>query len=319
MKDIRIAAAQFENKNGDKEYNLSRIRELTKKAVQQGAEVVSFHEGCISGYTFIRKLDKEALSALAEPIPDGPSTQKLIKIAAEFNVPILAGLVEKNNDKLYNTYICVTKKGLVAKYSKIHPFINKHLSAGNEYIIFDLCGCKCSILICYDNNLPENVRMTALMGAEIVFMPHVTCCLPIILPGCGPVDRKLWDNREKDPIPLRQEFMGPKARGWLMRWLPARAYENGIYAIFTNPVGIDDDQVRNGNAMVLDPYGEIIAESNALGDDVVVGLCTAEKIPGSSGRRYIKARKPELYGKMIEKSKEPPVTISGWMDRENNK
>ena len=48
--------------------------------------------------------------------------------------------------------------------------------------------------------------------------------------------------------------------------------------MFTNPVGVDDDQVRNGNAMVLDPYGEVIAECTVLGDDVTVGLCTGDKI-----------------------------------------
>jgi predicted amidohydrolase len=94
--------------------------------------------------------------------------------------------------------------------------------------------------------------------------------------------------------------------------LPARAYDNGIYAVFTNPVGMDDDTVKNGNAMILDPFGEIIAESNALGDDVVVALCTAEKIPVSSGYRYLRARRPDQYGKLVEPPSAPPVTSPGW-------
>jgi hypothetical protein len=52
--------------------------------------------------------------------------------------------------------------------------------------------------------------------------------------------------------------------------------------------------------MIIDPFGEILVESNALEDDVVVGLLTAEKIPVSSGYRYLRARRPELYGKMVE-------------------
>ena len=80
-----------------------------------------------------------------------------------------------------------------------------------------------------------------------------------------------------------------------MRWLPARAYDNGIYAVFTNPIGLDDGEVRNGNAMVLDPFGEVIAECDKLGDDVTVALCTPEKIDQSSGRRYIRARRVDLY------------------------
>ncbi len=133
-------------------------------------------------------------------------------------------------------------------------------------------------MICYDNNLPENVRITTMLGAEVIFMPHVTGCLPSTMPGRGTVDRALWENRLRDPVRLRQEFEGPKGGGWLLRWLPARAWENGVYAVFSNPIGLDDDTIKPGLAMILDPYGEVLAESRELGDDVVVALLTGEKI-----------------------------------------
>ena len=247
MREIRIGAAQFEARDGDKAYNLGRIRDLTAGAVARGAEIVSFHECSISGYTFLRKLGREALLDLAEHIPGGPGTAALKDISAEYGVPVLAGLLEKDDaGLLYNTYVCVHNGKIVAKFRKLHAFISPHLSSGSEYAVFDLPGCRCGILVCYDNNLPENVRVNALLGAEIVFMPHVTGCLPSPMPGRGMVDRALWENRERDPVSLRMEFDGPKGRGWLMRWLPARAYENGVYAVFTNPIGIDDDQVRGG-------------------------------------------------------------------------
>jgi predicted amidohydrolase len=313
MKDIRIAAAQFEHRNGDKDYNLTAIRRLTEKAVSAGAEVVSFHECSVSAYTFARHLSRQQMLDLAEPIPDGPSTRKLMAISKEFGVALLAGLFEKDaQGDLYKAYVCVDGDQLVAKHRKLHAFINPNLLCGNSYTVFDLKGCRCGILICYDNNLIENVRMTTLLGAEIIFMPHVTGCLPSPMPGRGFVDKALWDNRARDPVRLRQEFDGPKGRAWLMRWLPGRAYDNGIYAVFTNPVGMDDDQVRNGGALILDPFGEIIVESRALGDDVVVGLCTPEKIPVSSGQRYLKARRPELYGKISESTGVKPVINTGW-------
>lgn len=154
--------------------------------------------------------------------------------------------------------------------------------------------------------------MTTLHGAELIFMPHVTGCLPSVMPGRGLVDPKLWKNRITDPVPLRQELNGPKGRGWLMRWLPARAYENGVYAIFTNPIGMDYGQVRNGQSMVLDPFGEVIAECHQLGDDICIGVCTREKLEVASGRRYIRARRPELYDRLLEPPTEPPVTRPGW-------
>ena len=300
MRDIKIGAAQFEAHDANKTYNLEQIDKLTRQAVEKGAEIVSFHECCIPGYTFLQTLSRRKIVDLAEAVPDGPSTQRLIEIAKEYNVPILAGLVEIDGEHLYNTYVCVSPDGFVAKHRKLHAFISKYISSGNDFTVFDLAGWRCGILICYDNNIPENVRLTAMMGAQIIFMPHVTCGLPSLMPGRGIIDRKLWHNRHRDPVSLKQEFNGPKGRGWLMRWLPTRAYENGVYAIYTNPIGIDYDTVKNGNAMIIDPFGEILVESTALEDNVVVGLCTPDKIPVSSGYRYLRARRPELYGKLVE-------------------
>jgi hypothetical protein len=64
--------------------------------------------------------------------------------------------------------------------------------------------------------------------------------------------------------------------------------------------------------MILDPFGEVLVECRELGEGVVVGLCTAEKLAAASGRRYLRARRPELYGKLVEPGAEPPVTEPGW-------
>jgi predicted amidohydrolase len=303
MQDIKIATAQFENKSGDKAYNLDTIRKLTIKAKEQGAQVVAFHECSITGYTFARHLSKEQMLELAEFIPQGDSISRLVDIAREQKMVILAGLFEKDeNDGLFKAYVCVGENGLIAKYRKLHPFINPHLIPGDRYVVFDLFGWKCGILICYDNNVVENVRATALLGANIIFMPHVTMCTPSTRPGAGFVDPELWHNREKDPTSLRLEFDGMKGRSWLMKWLPARAYDNGIYAIFSNPIGMDDDQLKNGCSMILDPFGDVIAECRNLGDDVVTATIVRDKIEKSGGHRYRKARRPELYAHIIGKT-----------------
>ena len=311
MRDIRVATAQFENKDNDPEYNLGRIRELTRRAVDHGAEIVSFHECCIPGYTWLQPLSYEELVAASEPVPSGPSVQQLTGIAREFQSIIMAGLLETDAEgKVYNCYVTVGPEGFIAKYRKLHTFVNPHLSAGNEYKVIDLLGCRIGFLICYDNNLPENGRITAMLGAEIVFMPHVTCGLPSPMPGRGVIDRTLWENRRRDPVRLRLEFEGPKGRGWLMRWLPARCWENGYYGVFSNPIGWDYDTIKPGLSMILDPFGEVLAECRTLEDEVVVGLLTPDKLKQSSGRRYINARRPELYGKLVEPH--VSVTSPGW-------
>jgi predicted amidohydrolase len=315
MRDIRIAAAQFEHRNNDKAHNLARIEALSRQAALKRSEIVSFHECSICGYTFLQRLNKAELAAVAELVPGGPSIGELERIARGCGAVIMAGLIERDDrGRFYNCYATVGPDGFITKFRKLHTFINPHLSPGDSYQVIDLLGIKAGFLICYDNNLPENVRITTMLGAEVIFMPHVTGCLPSTMPGRGTVDRALWENRLSDPVRLRQEFEGPKGRGWLLRWLPARAWENGVYAVFSNPIGIDDDTVKPGLAMILDPYGEVLVESRELGDDVVVALLTAEKIDRSSGRRYLRARRPELYGKLVEPPPpgQQPVTTPGW-------
>lgn len=300
MRLIRVGAAQFEARDADKDYNLSVIRRLAAEARGRGAELVSFHECSITGYTFLENLSREEFFALAEPVPGGPSTDRLVAIARELGLSVAAGLLELAGDRVYNCYAVASGDGLVAKHRKIHDFIHPDISCGDRYTVFDHLGCRWGILTCYDNNLPENVRITAMMGAEIILMPHVTGCLPSPMPGRGPVDRAIWENRELDPVRCRQEFDGPKGRGWILRWLPTRAYENGVYAIYTNPIGVDGDTIKPGGSMILDPFGEILNECRALGDEVVVATLDPAKLELASGRSYIRARRPELYAKLVE-------------------
>ncbi|MFI5152377.1 MAG: nitrilase family protein [Chitinophagales bacterium] len=300
MDKIIMSTAQFENKSGDKEFNLDIIDRISGRASRDGSNVVSFHECSITGYSFARNLSKDEMLDIAEYIPEGQSIEAIRKIAAKNNIVVLAGLFEKDlEDHLFNTYICVDKKGLIAKHRKLHPFINPNLSPGNEYSIFNLLGWTCGILICYDNNIVENVRATNLLGADIIFMPHVTMCTPSKRPGSGFVDPELWINRNRDPDFLRAEFDGPKGRSWLMKWLPARAYDNAAYVVFSNPIGMDFDQLKNGCSMILDPFGEIIAECRSLGNDFVSASLDPEKLVQAGGFRYKKARRPELYGEII--------------------
>jgi predicted amidohydrolase len=319
MQPIRISTAQFENRSGDKAYNLSVIDTLAGQAAAEGSQVITFHECSITGYSFARKLSKDELLALSERIPDGESVKNLTKIAKKHNIVILAGLFEKDEtDQIYKGYVCVNGQGLIARYRKLHPFINPHIKPGNEYCVFDLFGWKCGILICYDNNIIENVRATKLLGADIIFMPHVTMCTPSTRPGAGFVDPKLWENRDQDPTSLRIEFDGMKGRDWLMKWLPARAYDNAIYAIFSNPIGMDDDQLKNGCSMIIDPFGDILTECRSFDNSFVSATLYPQKISDAGGSRYIKARRPELYKDIIGKDHQSTQSVV-WLHPKENK
>ncbi|HEU4860911.1 MAG TPA: nitrilase family protein [Chitinophagaceae bacterium] len=314
MEKIRIATAQFEHKSNDKDYNLSVIDSLSKQAAGHGAKMIAFHECSITGYTFARHLSKSQMLELAERIPGGNSIDALTQIAKKNNIAVLAGLFEKDkDDDLFKAYVCVDKNGLIAKHRKLHPFINTHLTAGDEYTVFEFEGWKCGILICYDNNVIENVRATTLLGANIIFMPHVTMCTPSTRPGAGFVDAELWKNKNNNAEALRKEFDGSKGKEWLMKWLPARAYDNGVYVIFSNPIGMDDDQLKNGCSMIIDPFGDVIAECRALNNEFVIGELTPEKLTAAGGYRYTQARRPELYKDIIGREHTAELKIS-WLD-----
>lgn len=316
MKNIRITTAQFESRSADKGYNLAIMERLAAEAAAEGSDAISFHECSLTGYTFARNLNKKQLLDIAEPIPEGESIENLREIASQYDIAILAGLFEKDHeDNIYKAYVCVTSNGVIAKHRKLHPFINTNILPGNSYTTFTIKGWKCGILICYDNNITENVRATKLLGADIIFMPHVTMCTPSDRPGSGFVDPLLWYERETNPTALRQEFDGPKGREWLMKWLPSRAHDNGIYVIFSNPIGMDDDQLKNGCSMILDPYGDIIAECRKLGDDYTTALITPSKLKKSGGFRYTTARRPELYSHIISATHHPVQKVA-WMEGE---
>ena len=298
MKNIRVASVQFEHASGNKRANMQKIRGFVGKASGRNVEMIVFPECCITGYWYLRNLSKDELRDLAEPVFDGPSSQELMSLAQNYSMTIGAGLVEIAEDgTLYNTYVVAMPDGEFRKHRKIHCFISEHMASGSDYTVFETPhGCCAGVLTCYDNNIGENVRITALKGAEILLAPHQTGGCKTSSPfAMGLVDPKLWKNRHKDPHAIEEEFRGEKGRGWLMRWLPARAHDNGMFLIFSNGVGMDGDEVRTGNAMILDPYGRILAETWKAGDDMVIADLDASLPEKSTGRRWIRTRRPALY------------------------
>jgi predicted amidohydrolase len=302
MKDrrgLRVASVQMEHTDGDKQANFAKIEKFTAEAAAQNAQLVVFPECCVTGYWFIRNLSTPQLAELAEPIPDGPSTQRLRDLARRHSITIGAGWIESAAaGAFHNTYVVALPDGTIHFHRKIQSFEHAAIRSGNQYTVFDLPGgLRAGILICYDNNIIENTRMTALAGADVVLAPHQTGGVGGKDPHrMGLIDPALWANRHQDPEAIEREFRGDKGRGWLLRWLPSRAHDNGLFLIFSNGVGVDDDEIRTGNAMILDPYGRILAETWKAADAMVVADLDVGLLEHATGRRWIRARRPELYG-----------------------
>ena len=298
MNDLRVATVQFQHVPSDKAANLETVCRLTAEAAGKGAELVVFPEMCITGYWHLRNLPQADLEVLAESVPEGECTQALLALAKEHDLSVGAGFIERGEGgRLFNSYVVAMPDGRTACHRKLHAFINEHISCGDQYTVFELPnGTRAGILICYDCNLGENVRINALRGVEVLIAPHQTggCATPS--PRCmGAIDVALWENRESDPEAIEAEFRGPKGREWLMKWLPARAHDNGLFLIFSNGVGRDDNEVRTGNAMILDPYGDVLAETWKAGEEVVIADLKAETRGMCTGVRWIRSRRPDLY------------------------
>ncbi len=298
MNKITAAAVQFCHKANDKLYNLSVIDTFCRKAAAEQVDIIIFPEMCITGYWHVRNLSKAEIVALSEPVPNGPSTTILRNLAVELKMTIGAGLVEQDDSgNLFNTYIAAMPDGTYASHRKLHCFISEHMLSGSSYTVFDTpYDVRMGILICYDNNIVENARMTALHGAEVLLAPHQTGGCDSVSPKCmGLIDPRLWHDRHADPGAIEAEFLGMKGRGWLMRWLPSRAHDNGMFLIFSNGVGEDDGEVRTGNAMILDPYRDILTETWAARDEMVISELDPSLLQNCTGQRWMQSRRPELY------------------------
>ncbi len=282
---------------------MAKVQSFAGQAAEAGAEIVAFPECCLTGYWHLRGLARDQLVDLAESVPDGPSSKTLLALSEQHNLTIGAGLIELADDgQLYNTYVVAMPDGQVQRHRKIHCFVNPHVASGSQFTVFDTPhGCKVGVLICYDNNIGENVRLTAMAGADILLAPHQTGGCNTASPLCmGLVDRKLWDNRHDNPAAIEAEFKGPKGRGWLIKWLPARAHDNGVFLIFSNGVGQDGGEIRTGNAMIMDCYGNILSETWKAGDEMILADLDASLRGSSTGERWIRTRRPELYGLLAE-------------------
>ncbi|WP_272483059.1 nitrilase family protein [Salinibacter sp. 10B] len=306
MQDLRAAAVQFNHAPGDKDANRATVRAFTEQAAAQNVDLLSFPEMCITGYWHLRTADRTTLDSLAEPIPDGPSTQMLLTLADTHDMVVAAGFIEKDEDALYNAFVVAQPNGEIAVHRKLHCFLNEHMSSGDTYTVFDAPGLgRLGVLTCWDNNLVENARITALKGAELLLAPHQTGGCDSRSPDAmGLIDPKLWHNRHENPEAIEAEFRGPKGREWLMRWLPARAHDNGMFLVFSNGVGLDDNEVRTGNAMLLDPYGRIVEETWKAEDKMVVADLDAGLLDMCTGQRWLRGRRPELYAPIATRTGE---------------
>lgn len=116
MEKIRAAAVQFEHVARDKTANMHKVKKFVRKAAEAGVQIICFPECCITGYWFIRKLDRKGVGEIAEPVPNGPSSRELMKLAKKYNMIIGAGLVQEAGGKFHNAYVVALPDGTFRRH-----------------------------------------------------------------------------------------------------------------------------------------------------------------------------------------------------------
>ena len=270
MKDIRIAAVVCTSTVGNTGDNLERMTRWVKAAAAEGASLVCFPELNVTGYT-----TQQVIKDFALPVP-GPITRELSHLASAENMVILAGLAEKGdsdeNGGLFASHLVVKPDGDVGVYRKLHiaPPETSIFTAGGGIPLFEACGLTFGIQLCYDAHFPELTTHMALMGADLIFMPHAS----------------------------PRGTAGEKHKSW-MRHLPARAYDNGLFIVACNQVGENGKGLKfPGNAVAIGPSGEVVDTAlNGREEMMVVDLKAKDldRVRHHRMRYFLPNRRPELY------------------------
>lgn len=254
MAKVKIGLVQSSCSNNI-ENNIEKAIEGIKKAASQGAQIVCLQELFTSLY--FCDVENYDNFKIAETIP-GPTTDQLGKIAAELNVVIVASLFEKRAKGLYhNTTAIIDADGqYLGKYRKMHipddpAYYEKFYFTPGDlgYKVFQTKYAKIGVLICWDQWYPEASRITALLGAEILFYPT----------AIG------WASTQDEDTNIEQY----NAWQTIQR---SHAIANGVHTVSVNRVGYEQDGAMKfwGGSFVSNPFGTILQQASHENEEVMV-------------------------------------------------
>lgn len=257
-----LALIQMNVVAGDVEHNYKHVVELLDEAMQSNPDIIVLPETWNTGFH-----PSEDLPNLADP--DGERTNALFSTyAKDHNVNIVAGSVSVlKHDQVFNTSYAFNREGrVVGEYSKMHGFTpakeDKYFAGGTHVGHFELDGIPCSTVICYDIRFPEVVRMAALPGTELLFVPAQ------------------WPTM--------------RLRHWQVL-NEVRAIENQLFLCAVNGCGAVGRAQSTGHSALFDPWGTNLLEMDTTeGVGIVeIDLSTVEDIRNKIN--IFRDRKPELY------------------------
>jgi len=269
-----------------KETNLAKYLTYIDQAAQEGAKLIVFPEQSLQGYLpSLINLEMSTFDhqyANAEVVPDGPSTQTLIKKAKETDMHIIFGMTEQDADDyctLYNSMVLIGPDGYIGKYRKVHqPIDELHIyTGGTEFPVYDTAIGKIGMLICYDKAFPEATREMAVQGAELLVM---STAWPFENP----------DGNLEEDLMMKQYNLYDQVR----------ALENQCFFISSNHSGTSGTITYVGHSRITSPSGVELActgfgEGIAYADVDVRAEVIKGRTHGMIGLNLLRDRVPAAY------------------------
>ncbi|MFG2955038.1 carbon-nitrogen hydrolase family protein [Streptomyces sp. NPDC048291] len=275
MSTLRMAAVAAEF-GRDLEEDFTIAERLVKEARKQDVRLLALPEACLGGY--LLSLDDSA--ELDEGPPalalDGPEIRRLAALAGEMTV--VAGYCEADPDgNRYNSVVCVTGDGVLGNHRKVHQPLSEDASyaSGDRFHAFDTPVGRIGMMICYDKAFPESARALALDGAEI------GVCV------------SAWPGARTNAVADLEQDRWKRRFDLFDR---ARALENQIVWLSANQAGTFGSLRFVGSAKVVDPGGEILADTGVTAGIAVAELDVAQAL-GTARRSmgHLRDRRPETY------------------------
>jgi predicted amidohydrolase len=274
MSSLRMAAVAAEI-GRDLEEDFIIAERLIKEARSEGVRLLALPEACLGGY--LLSLDDDTVLDAGPPALalDGPEIRRLIALAGEMTV--VAGYCEADADTRYNSVVCVSGDGVLGNHRKVHQPLGEDSSyaSGDRFHAFDTPVGRIGMMICYDKAFPESARALALDGAQI------GVCVSAWPGSRTNATADLAEDRWKRRFDLFDR---------------ARALENQMVWLSANQAGTFGSLRFVGSAKVVDPGGDILADTGvgsgiALAElDVARALETARRSMG-----HLRDRRPETY------------------------
>lgn len=259
---LQIACLQAAGQPGNVEANVDGLDRAAKAAASRGADLLITPELYITGYDIgdqILDLSKRQLADM------------VAAVAAKWDIALIVGLPESDQGKLYNSAIFFDNSGLVrGVHRKTHLFgmlDRKYFAPGSEAVtLVEYKGVSIAMMICYDAEFPENVRMAALSGAHLIAVP----------------------TAQMVPFDFVAEHV-----------VRVRAWENQVYFAYVNHDGSEADTVYVGKSSIVAPSGDVVSKVE-YGDGLIFGTVDTDVVRDSQTENpYLLDLRPKLYDRLV--------------------